>query len=282
MPARHPVHWFVDRRGLRPGHRVSCITSAPRKPRSWVTSFYFDPELADSGSSTVLYVRSFMSVANDKMGGRRVPTPSARSSTPATRGKATRSRIEHEALSLFERQGFRTTTMREITAACGVTPAAFYNHFQSKDDLLLSIILSSFFDLGATVSAELNRVPDDASPRGRLSVIVKAMTSWHYRNIRRAQVTNREVLELPPPMLRQVRDQRHQLQRLLEAVIADGVAAGDLSLPDDGFVRPAVAAALILGIVQSLPASYAKTGESTPDGIATFVSALVIRMLAAP
>jgi AcrR family transcriptional regulator len=193
----------------------------------------------------------------------------------------TRSKIEQEALGLFERQGFRTTTMREITAACGVTPAAFYNHFQSKDDLLLSIILSTFSDLSATVSAELNRVPDDAGPRERLSVIVKAMTSWHYKNIRRAQVTNREVLELPAPMLRRVRDQRHQLQRLLGDVIGDGIAAGDLSLPDDGFARPELAAALILGIVQTLPARYAKTGESTPDGIATFVTALVIRMLAA-
>jgi hypothetical protein len=62
-----------------------------------------------------------------------VPTPSDRSSTPAKRGDATSSKIEHEALGLFERQGFRTTTMREITAPGVVAPSVIADEIAAGD-----------------------------------------------------------------------------------------------------------------------------------------------------
>lgn len=194
----------------------------------------------------------------------------------------TRGRIEAEALRLFQRQGFRATTMREITAACDVTPAAFYNHFQSKDELLLSILLSTFADLEGTVTLATEGLSEDCGARERLLVMVEAMTKWHYDNLSRAQVSNREVLELPHPMLRKVRDRRRKLRQALEGIIVSGIAKGEMEMSYGGTDAPELASEAILGIIQAFPRRFIEGGDRTSDDIASFVGTTVMRMVGAP
>ena len=59
---------------------------------------------------------------------------------PAAVTKAdTRERILDVALELFTEQGFDGTSLREIAERLGVTKAALYYHFESKDDILLAL-----------------------------------------------------------------------------------------------------------------------------------------------
>jgi AcrR family transcriptional regulator len=51
----------------------------------------------------------------------------------------TRERILDVALDLFTEQGFDGTSLREIAERLGVTKAALYYHFESKDDILLAL-----------------------------------------------------------------------------------------------------------------------------------------------
>ncbi len=51
----------------------------------------------------------------------------------------TRDRILDVALDLFTRQGFDGTSLRQIAEQLGVTKAALYYHFESKDDILLAL-----------------------------------------------------------------------------------------------------------------------------------------------
>jgi len=66
------------------------------------------------------------------------------SETGASRGDGrttdTRARIQAAALELFISQGFAQTSLREIAAQLGVTKAALYYHFESKAELIRSII----------------------------------------------------------------------------------------------------------------------------------------------
>ncbi len=50
----------------------------------------------------------------------------------------TRERIQEVALELFAEQGYDKTSLREIAERLGVTKAALYYHFQSKEDIVLS------------------------------------------------------------------------------------------------------------------------------------------------
>src|ERR1700722_11630804 len=51
----------------------------------------------------------------------------------------TRDRILDVALDLFIEQGFDGTSLRQIAERLGVTKAALYYYFESKDDILLAL-----------------------------------------------------------------------------------------------------------------------------------------------
>jgi AcrR family transcriptional regulator len=51
----------------------------------------------------------------------------------------TRSRIQAVALELFTEKGYDSTSLREIAEALGVTKAALYYHFKSKEEIVESL-----------------------------------------------------------------------------------------------------------------------------------------------
>ena len=51
-----------------------------------------------------------------------------------------RKEIINESIKLFVRKGFNHTTVQEITNATGLSKSAFYWHFASKDELLMTIL----------------------------------------------------------------------------------------------------------------------------------------------
>lgn len=57
-----------------------------------------------------------------------------------TREKNTKERILEEALKLFSQSGYMGTSMNDIAAELGVTKAALYKHYKSKQEILESIV----------------------------------------------------------------------------------------------------------------------------------------------
>jgi AcrR family transcriptional regulator len=61
----------------------------------------------------------------------------------------TRSRVQKVALELFAEQGYEKTSLREIAERLGVTKAALYYHFKSKEDIVHSLTDDYFAELDA-------------------------------------------------------------------------------------------------------------------------------------
>lgn len=61
------------------------------------------------------------------------------SSSPQQRRGNTRQRIQDIALELFAEQGYEKTSLREIAERLGVTKAALYYHFKTKEDIIISL-----------------------------------------------------------------------------------------------------------------------------------------------
>jgi AcrR family transcriptional regulator len=55
-------------------------------------------------------------------------------------GRDTRSRLRELALELFAEQGYEKTSLREIAERLGVTKAALYYYFKSKEDIVRSLV----------------------------------------------------------------------------------------------------------------------------------------------
>jgi len=77
----------------------------------------------------------------------------------APRGAAsTRERILDVALDLFTEKGFDGTSLREISERLGVTKAALYYHFASKDDILMALHMR-LHELGKDALSQMTEEP---------------------------------------------------------------------------------------------------------------------------
>jgi AcrR family transcriptional regulator len=60
--------------------------------------------------------------------------------TDARSRSDTRARIQQVAVELFTEHGYEGTSLREIAERLGVTKAALYYHFRSKEDIIESLV----------------------------------------------------------------------------------------------------------------------------------------------
>src|SRR5688572_16798393 len=63
----------------------------------------------------------------------------------------TRARIQAVALDLFTEQGYDATSLREIAEQLGVTKAALYYHFKSKEEIVDSFSADQLARINAIV-----------------------------------------------------------------------------------------------------------------------------------
>src|ERR1022692_891460 len=69
----------------------------------------------------------------------------------------TRERIQSVALELFAGQGYEKASRREIAERLGVTKAALYYHFKSKEDIAASGVEASFGPIDAPIDWGLSQ-----------------------------------------------------------------------------------------------------------------------------
>jgi AcrR family transcriptional regulator len=69
----------------------------------------------------------------------RGPRARQRGRTGQSEAPDTRARIQAVALELFIKQGYEQTSLREIAERLGVTKAALYYHFRTKDEIVESL-----------------------------------------------------------------------------------------------------------------------------------------------
>ena len=75
----------------------------------------------------------------------------------------TRTRIQQVALELFAEQGYERTSLREIADRLGVTKAALYYHFKSKEDIVRSFTEDYFAQLDALIEWGRSQLPGPAT-----------------------------------------------------------------------------------------------------------------------
>jgi len=102
----------------------------------------------------------------------------ARSGTPGRGDRAggARERLLSAALELYAVHGVEATTLQMIADELGVTKAAVYHQFQTKEDIVLAVFRPVFDDLAAVVaaaSAEASAAArTDAALRGLIDLVV--------------------------------------------------------------------------------------------------------------
>src|SRR6201997_4780182 len=111
---------------------------------------------------------------------------------PAGRPRGdTRERIQAVALELFAEQGYEKTSLREIAERLGVTKAALYYHFKSKEDIVRSFTEDHFARLDALVEWARQQQPGQATGREIIERYASILIDGHdvFRFLEQNQAT---------------------------------------------------------------------------------------------
>jgi AcrR family transcriptional regulator len=83
--------------------------------------------------------------------------------------QSTRARIQAVALELFTEQGYEKTSLREVAERLGVTKAALYYHFKSKDEIVTSLVEDRIAAFDELIKYAVDLPPSAESRREILS-----------------------------------------------------------------------------------------------------------------
>jgi AcrR family transcriptional regulator len=188
-------------------------------------------------------------------------------------------RVLASGVQLFSSVGFLATTIRELTASCGITAAAFYNHFESKEALLYTIISEANKRLNDSLDA---LTLDDDDPAGSLRMLVNVLVTYNVTYPKQARIANREYVFLQDDRRQEVIDHRRRVRAMFEDVLASPQTARGLGAPDTHPNPDALEIRLLaISIVNISIASSDWFHRSGPLSIAEFAdthSRLALRM----
>lgn len=187
-------------------------------------------------------------------------------------------RLLQAAGELFYEQGAVATTIRQITAACGLTPGALYNHFTSKEELLYVLVLSGHRRLEEAVAAAQAAVAGD--PVAELSAIVTVYVRTHVRGRKGARVANREYPHLTGERLGDVVAIRRRLRDRVAGVLQEGSAQGAFHIAGGGDRSSTlIAAASILDLCVHCGEWLRPDGRLTLEELERLFVAMCLRLV---
>lgn len=95
---------------------------------------------------------------------------------PPVKAGSTRGRLLDAAALLFYENGFHAIGIDQIIDEVGVTKTTFYNHFESKDELIVAVLDDrDHRDMEVLEVEMLRRAP---SPRGRIVALFDILDEW--------------------------------------------------------------------------------------------------------
>ncbi|MGI5531654.1 TetR/AcrR family transcriptional regulator [Streptomyces syringium] len=180
-------------------------------------------------------------------------------------------RLVTAAVQAFAERGYHATTTRDIAGRAGMSPAALYIHYKTKEELLYQIS-----GVGHRLALDILRRAREGggSPAERLAEAVRSFVRWHAEHHTTARVVQYELGALGEEHHEEIVELRRASDAAVRAVIEDGVATGDFDVPD---VRGTTLAVLSLCI--DVARWFNADGKRTPDEVGELYAGLVLRMV---
>lgn len=190
----------------------------------------------------------------------------------------TRATILAEARTIFARQGYAETSLREIAEAVGIKTPSLYAHFAGKEELYQTVYAevaiehTAFFD-------DLARSSGDLEPLARLRHLLGGIEAYYRDRPDLAEFSLRAAVTEYGPGGRQLReiflDSESKLAAAVRQTYDDGVASGSFAEGDaDGFIALVfvVMDGLFLQLTHYAPEVYRERFDQAWRHLATILS----------
>ncbi|GAA1232691.1 MULTISPECIES: TetR/AcrR family transcriptional regulator [Streptomyces] len=177
------------------------------------------------------------------------------------------------AVQAFAERGYHATTTRDIASRAGMSPAALYIHYRTKEDLLLRISR-----IGHEKALEIlkDAAAEEGTASERLSEAVRSFVRWHAARHLTARVVQYELDSLGEEHRPEIVALRRESDATVREIINDGVKAGEFDVPDVPGTTLAV-----LSLCIDVARWFNTEGRRTPDEVGALYADLVLRMVGA-
>lgn len=170
---------------------------------------------------------------------------------------ATRRCILEAAQRLFAAHGYHGASIRDIAQACGISNAALYYHFGSKQNLYFEV-------LGEYVAAVVSRLQEadtgEGTCRNRLARVALAYARTILESENLLQTLLRDAAEFDQAdVVRVLSELSGQIPATIAAILEDGIAAGEIRA-----LHTRRAAILMIGMVNAMAVRHLYTEAETP------------------
>ncbi|MFF9476647.1 TetR/AcrR family transcriptional regulator [Streptomyces roseolus] len=175
------------------------------------------------------------------------------------------------AVEAFAERGYHATTTRDIAGRAGMSPAALYIHYKTKEELLHRISR-----IGHDKALEILRAAESGGGAAseRLADAVRSFVRWHAEHHTTARVVQYELDALGPEHRAEIVELRRETDASVRRIIEQGVAAGEFDQADVAGTTVAV-----LSLCIDVARWFNPEGRRTPDEVGALYADLVLRMV---
>ncbi|MEO5966876.1 MAG: TetR/AcrR family transcriptional regulator [Ferruginibacter sp.] len=152
--------------------------------------------------------------------------------------------IVNKAAFLFRKNGFDSTSMRELAENIGVEAPSLYNHIGSKNEILQKICFDTAELFNLNLDAELE---SKDSAQKKLENLIRFHIQKMIDNFDEVYVSDHEWRHLPDPLLTSFLNQRKKYEEKLVNLVKESIKNKELKNID-----PYVAVLTILSAVRGL------------------------------
>jgi AcrR family transcriptional regulator len=194
-------------------------------------------------------------------------TPPTQNASRRLDGAETRREILAVAHRLFTTIGYRKTTVADIAAELGMSPANVYRFFDSKrsiNEAVAELLLSQISDELEAIAA------GKASPAKRLADVLRALARLSEERF----MTNKRMYDMVEDAMAEswgvcLRYIKH-VENILRRIVEDGRASGDFSVEDATVGALCVKASMVCFMHPAMIAQSADQAKPTIEQIIDF------------
>ncbi|MFH8839809.1 TetR/AcrR family transcriptional regulator [Streptomyces sp. NPDC017868] len=177
------------------------------------------------------------------------------------------------AVEAFAERGYHATTTRDIAGRAGMSPAALYIHYKTKEELLHRISRIGHDKALEILSAAAD---GDGTAAERLADAVRSFVRWHAERHTTARVVQYELDALGPEHRAEIVELRRESEAVIRRILNEGVAAGEFEVSDVPGTTVAV-----LSLCIDVSRWFNTQGRRTADEVGALYADLVLRMAGA-
>ncbi|UIX29394.1 TetR family transcriptional regulator [Streptomyces sp. GQFP] len=180
-------------------------------------------------------------------------------------------RILDAAAAVFREKGYAGTRLVDVAEAAGIKTGSMYYHFDSREDLVVHLLLAAWKRTNDLVRESVNALPADAAPLQRLTTAIAA----HLLSVLQSGAYTSALMRILGQVPEDVREQVVTHQRAYvdywRQSFQDAVAAGDIR--DD--LDPSVTVMMLIGALNWAVEWYRPDGRLSPQDLVSQFTTLV-------